>query len=599
MSTISTKNDNLEILRHSASHILAAAVLEMFPDAKFGIGPAIENGFYYDFDLPRTLIPEDLPLLEEKMRKIIQANYPFEKQEIDVKKASGLFKKAKQDYKAELIKDILKGTKSLKRDLVPKVSIYKTGNFIDLCAGPHIDSTGEIKSDAFKLTKISGAYWKGSEKNKMLQRIYGTAWNSKKELDEYLHMLDEAEKRDHRKLGKELDLFVFSETIGKGLPLWTEKGTIIRRELERFIVDEEIKRGYKHVCTPDIAKIDLYKKSGHYPYYKDSMYAPITIDEEQFMLRPMSCPHHFELYLSKPHSYRELPMRIAELVKLYRYEKSGELTGLVRVRNFCLADAHIICADKKQAKQEITSALDLIEYATNILGLKMGTNYWYRLSLGDRKDEKKYFKDDKSWDEAEKVLKEVLKERECTFVETENEAAFYGPKIDIQMKNASGKEDTAFTVQYDFVMPKKFKLTYIDDKGKEKEAIVVHRSSIGCIERLIAFLIEHYAGNFPLWLSPVQVEIIPVSEKFIDYAEKVEKQLKENNIRASLNRADETLGKKIREAQKQKINYMLIIGEKEQSAEIVAIRERAKGDLGTMKAEEFIKKISQEIKDKI
>jgi len=595
------KENKLSILRHSTAHLLAVAVLRMFPEAKLGIGPAIEDGFYYDFDLPRTLIPEDLPILEDKMRAIIKENYAFEKQEIDAKKAAELFKKAKQTYKVELIKDIqktLEGTKSLQGDLVPnKITIYKTGSFVDLCAGPHLDSTGEIKADALKLLKIAGAYWRGDEKNKMLQRIYGTAFENKDDLDEYLHRLEETEKRDHRKIGKDLDLFIFSDLVGKGLPLFTEKGSIIRRELERFIVDEELKRGYKHVYTPEIAKVDLYKTSGHYPYYKDSMYPIMKVDTEELILRPMTCPHHFQLYASRPRTYKELPMRIAELAKQFRYEKSGELTGLIRVRSFCLADAHIICR-KDQAASEINSVLDLIEYVASIFGLQSAIDYRYRLSLGDRKDNKKYFKDDEAWNFAENVLREVLTKRKSPFFEAAGEAAFYGPKIDIQMKNVAGKEDTAFTVQYDFVMPKRFNLVYADKDGLKKETVVIHRSSIGAIERFMAFLIEHYAGAFPLWLSPIQVEIIPISEKFKDYGQKIDSLLKENGIRSQMRDADETLGKRIREAQQQKINYMLIIGEKEIEADNVAVRNREQGDLGAMKIDDFIKKIEEEMASK-
>jgi len=595
------KENKLSILRHSTAHLLAVAVLRMFPEAKLGIGPAIEDGFYYDFDLPRTLIPEDLPILEDKMRAIIKENYAFEKQEIDAKKAAELFKKAKQTYKVELIKDIqkaLEGTKSLQGDLVPnKITIYKTGSFVDLCAGPHLDSTGEIKADALKLLKIAGAYWRGDEKNKMLQRIYGTAFENKDDLDEYLHRLEETEKRDHRKIGKDLDLFIFSDLVGKGLPLFTEKGSIIRRELERFIVDEELKRGYKHVYTPEIAKVDLYKTSGHYPYYKDSMYPIMKVDNEELILRPMTCPHHFQLYASRPRTYKELPMRIAELAKQFRYEKSGELTGLIRVRSFCLADAHIICR-KDQAASEINSVLDLIEYVASIFGLQSAIDYRYRLSLGDRKDNKKYFKDDEAWNFAENVLREVLTKRKSPFFEAAGEAAFYGPKIDIQMKNVAGKEDTAFTVQYDFVMPKRFNLVYADKDGLKKETVVIHRSSIGAIERFMAFLIEHYAGAFPLWLSPIQVEIIPISEKFKDYGQKIDSLLKENGIRSQMRDADETLGKRIREAQQQKINYMLIIGEKEIEADNVAVRNREQGDLGAMKIDDFIKKIEEEMASK-
>lgn len=584
------KNDN-EKLKHSTAHVLAAAVLEMFPETKFGMGPATEDGFFYDFDLPRTLIPEDLEILEEKMKKIIKENHPFEKADAKISDVEKDFIYLKQDYKVEIIND-------LKKEGEKKVSVYRTGDFVDLCKGPHLKSTKEINPQAFKLIRISGAYWKSDENREQLQRIYGVVFNDKKELKEYLHQQEEAKKRDHRKLGEELGLFVFSETVGKGLPLWTEKGATIRRELERFIQDEEIKRGYKHVSTPDIAKLDLYKKSGHYPYYKDSMYSPIEIDKEKFMLRPMSCPHHFELYLSQKRSYRELPIRIAELAKLYRYEKSGELSGLVRVRGFCLADAHIICADEKQAAEEIEKALDLIEYAAEVLGLKMGENYWYRLSLGNREDEKKYFKDDKAWDKAEKSLRDVLNKRKGNFVEAENEAAFYGPKIDIQMKNVSGKEDTAFTVQYDFVMPKRFELNYVAKDGKEKEAIVIHRSSIGAIERIIAFLIEHHAGALPAWLSPTQVSIITVSEKFNKYAEEVAEKLRDNKVRIELNNRDESLGKRIREEEKQKVPYILVVGEKEMKDSSVNVRTRGEKEQKTIKLASFIKNITKEIVDK-
>lgn len=404
-------------------------------------------------------------------------------------------------------------------------------------------------------------------------------------------------ENDHKKLGKELDLFVFSDTVGKGLPLWTPKGATLRREIERWVVDEELKDGYLHVYTPDIAKLDLYKKSGHYPYYKDSMYAPIQIEDEQFMLRPMTCPHHFELYLSKPHSYRELPMRIAELAKLYRFEQSGELMGLLRVRSFCLADAHII-ATKEQAKSEVNRVLDLIERMVKTLGLVYGKDYHYRLSLGNRSDEKKYYKDDSAWDDAEQVLREVLNERKDKFVEAPGEAAFYGPKIDIQMKNANGKEDTAFTVQYDFVMPKRFNLTYINDKGEEVQPIVIHRSSIGAIERTIAFLIERYAGAFPTWLAPVQVEILPIADRHLDFAKSVESELKSANIRVEINNKAETLSAKIREAQTQKIPYMLVIGDKEAQSGKVSVRGRGGKDFGQITTIEFIKNIQLEIDNK-
>jgi threonyl-tRNA synthetase len=403
-------------------------------------------------------------------------------------------------------------------------------------------------------------------------------------------------EHDHKKLGKELDLFAFSDSVGKGLPLFTPKGSVIRRELERFIVDEEIKRGYLHVYTPDIAKLDLYKKSGHYPHYKDSMYAPIEIDKEQFMLRPMTCPHHFELYLRKPVSYRELPMRIAELAKLYRYEQSGEIMGLQRVRTFCLADAHIICANEEQAVDEISRALDLIEYVTSVFGLKLDVDYRYRLSLGDRVNTEKYYKNDAGWEKAEKLLRELMQKRGSKFEEAKDEAAFYGPKIDIQMKNVNGKEDTAFTVQYDLCMPDRFDLSYIGEDGGKHRVFVVHRSSIGAIERIMAFLIEKYGGAFPLWLSPVQVRVLPVSEKHNSYAQEILSELKAVNIRAEVDDSNETLGKKIRAGKTEKIPYLLVVGDKEVEARTVSVESRDHGKQDVASLSDFIKKAGEEIR---
>lgn len=408
----------------------------------------------------------------------------------------------------------------------------------------------------------------------------------------------EEKSNDHKKLGRELDLFTFSNTVGKGLPLWTARGATIRRELERFIVDEEISRGYQHVYTPDIAKLDLYKKSGHYPHYKDSMYAPIVIDDEEFMLRPMTCPHHFELYLRKPWSYRELPMRIAELAQLYRYEQSGELMGLQRVRTFCLADAHIICASEEQAVDEIGHALDLIEHVAGVFGLKQGEDFKYRLSLGDRSNTEKYYKDDAAWEKGEDLLRKLMQKRGQPFIEAKDEAAFYGPKIDIQMKNANGKEDTAFTVQYDFCMPNRFNLTYVGEDGKEHQCFVVHRSSIGAIERIMAFLIEHYAGAFPLWLSPVQVKILPISENHLSYAKEILEKLQKSRIRVELDDSNETLGKKIRNGKTEKIPYLVIIGDKEIEGKTISIESRDNGQIGTKSIEEFISLIEKEIEDK-
>lgn len=403
---------------------------------------------------------------------------------------------------------------------------------------------------------------------------------------------------DHRRLGKELGLFTFSDLVGTGLPIWLPKGATVRRILERFITDTEIAWGYDHVYTPDIAKLDLYKTSGHYPYYKDSMYAPIIIDEHEFMLRPMTCPHHFQLYADRPRSYRELPMRIAELAKLYRYEGSGELAGLVRVRSFCLADAHIICKDKEQASEEVSKALDLIEHISSIFGLKLGEDYSYRLSLGDRADDKKYYKNDTAWDEGEEILRAVLKKRSGDFVEAEGEAAFYGPKIDIQMRDVRGKENTAFTVQYDFCMPDRFDLTYIDADGKEKRPVVIHRSSIGAIERVMAFLIEKYAGAFPTWLAPVQAVILPIGEGHRAFAEEVAQHLRKAGIRIELDASDESLGKRIRTAKMQKVPYLVVIGDKEVEARSITLEHREDGSLGIMPLTEAIEKILQAIEAK-
>lgn len=568
---------NLDHIRHSLAHLLAASVLELWPDTRHAIGPAIDDGFYFDFEFSHPLLESHLPKIEKKMREILPTWKTFERAEMSAAEAKELYKD--NPYKRELIDELTSKGET--------ITFYRSGSYQDLCRGGHVEDASEINPDAFKLDRIAGAYWRGNEKNPMLTRVYGVAFESKEELDAYLLRQEEAKKRDHRVLGKELGLFVFSEAVGKGLPLWTEKGAAIRRVLERFVVDEEIRRGYTHVITPDIANLGLYKKSGHYPYYKDSMYAPITIDDEEYMLRPMTCPHHFELYLSRPRSYRELPMRIAEVAKLYRYEQSGELTGLIRLRAFSLADAHIICADKEQAAQEVAGALDLIEYMVGKFDLKMGENYWYRLSLGDRDNSEKYFKNDVAWDDGEAMLRDVLTKRQCHFVEAPGEAAFYGPKIDVQMRNFSGKEDTAFTVQYDFVMPSRFNLTYAASDGTDKLAVVVHRSSIGAIERIIAFLIEHYAGAFPFWLAPVQVTVLPVSEKFQEYAGSVLQKLRERGIRAELDASDETLGKKIRAAELQKIPYLFVIGEREQTSQTVSVRERGIGDKGATKLEEI------------
>ncbi|HRI06129.1 MAG TPA: threonine--tRNA ligase [Candidatus Dojkabacteria bacterium] len=577
----------LERMRHTASHILAQAVLKFYPDTKLGIGPAIDDGFYYDFEFAEPISEEDLERFEKEMKRIIDENLPMKQSFMKRKDAEKYLKEKDQKFKLELLKDIPD----------KEISFYITGDnqFVDMCRGPHVESTGKV--GAVKLKSIAGAYWRGDEKRPMLTRIYGFAFDTKKELNNYIELLAEAEKRDHRVLGKELGLFIYSDLVGKGLPLWTAKGATIRRILERFIVDEEIKRGYQHVYTPDIAKIELYKTSGHYPYYKDSMYAPIKVDDEEFMLRPMTCPHHFELYSAQKRSYRELPMRIAELAKLYRYEKSGELSGLIRVRSFCLADAHII-AMPSQAHDEINRALDLIEYAAGVFGLEPNKDYRYRLSLGDRSNSEKYFKDDESWDFAENVLREVLAKRDVESYEAPGEAAFYGPKIDIQMKNILGKEDTAFTVQYDFVMPKRFDLKYSDDKGEEQEPVVIHRSSIGAIERIIAFLIEKYGGVFPLWMAPVQVKVLPISDAQADYARQVTERLQSEDIRVILDDRNETLQYRIRDGEVNKIPYMVIVGNKEIETNTVSVRSHGSKEIGLMKIDEFVQALNKEIESK-
>ncbi len=586
MGSNDNKEEKLQIVRHSLSHVMAAAVQSQFPGVKFGIGPAIDNGFYYDFELTCSLTPEDLPVIETKMKELIKKGVTFNKENISMEEAKKLFKD--QPYKLELIEELKDG----------EITIYRSGEFVDLCAGPHVETTKQIPFDGFKLDKIAGAYWRGSEKNPMLQRVYGLAFRNRKELEEYIALQEEIKKRDHRVIGKELDLFVFSDLVGKGLPIFTEKGSIIRRTLERFVVDEELKRGYKHIYTPDLANVELYKTSGHYPYYKETMYPVMKVDEEELILRPMTCPHHFQYYASKPRSYKELPFRIAELAKQFRYEKSGELTGLMRVRSFCLADSHIVC-QKEQANNELNNVLDLIEYVAGVLGYKAGENYRYRLSLGDRKEDKKYYKDDESWDYAENVLRQVLKQRNANFFEAEKEAAFYGPKIDIQMKNVSGKEETAFTVQYDFVMPKRFKLTYIDSDGKEKEPIVIHRSSIGAIERTMAFLIEYYAGAFPVWLSPVQVAVIPVSDQYLEYARKIDAELKPFNVRVKVDDSTERMNQKIRRAQLEKIPCMVIVGEKEVADNTVSVRLRSNKQLPAMSFAQFKEKMLGVIDNKV
>ncbi len=594
------KEQQLEIKRHSLAHILATAVLEMFPEAKFATGPAIENGFYYDFDLPRTLIPEDLPILEKKMKEIIKKNFPFEKQVIKHSKAIELFKKAKQDYKTEILEDEAAGE---------EVFLYRTDGFVDLCKGPHLDSTGEIDFRSFKLTKIAGAYWRGDEKNKMLQRIYGIAFENKKELAEYQTKMKEAEKRDHRKLGKELDLFLTDSLVGQGLILWQPKGALLWRIMEDFWYEEHLKAGYELVRTPHIGNRKLWETSGHWGFYNESMYPPLEIGQnlkdiqkgkkaivkEECLLKPMNCPFHIVIYNSKPRSYRELPIRWAESATVYRYEKSGELSGLTRARGFTQDDAHIICA-KEQAEEELKKVLDFIIFVFKSFGFN---EYKVYLSVRDS-ETKKYAGSDENWNFTEKVLEKVAQEKNLDIEKDVGGAVFYGPKLDFKIKDCLGREWQCSTLQYDFNLPEKFDMTYINKKGEKERPFMLHRALFGSFERFIGVLIEHYAGAFPVWLSPVQVKILPVSsEKHLDYAKKVHSLLLENNIRAEIDSDNETIGKKIREAEKQKIPYMLVVGDKESENNSVAVRARGLRDIKDMGIEKFVEKVGKEVEGKI
>ncbi|NIA11585.1 MAG: threonine--tRNA ligase [Nitrospiraceae bacterium] len=578
--------NNLEIKRHSLAHVLAAAVLEMFPEAKFGVGPNIANGFYYDFDLPRTLIPEDLPILEKKMKKIIKQNLPFDKKVIDHKKAVELFKKAKQDYKVEILGDEAKEK---------EVSLYKIGNFVDLCKGPHLDSAGEIDIKSFKLTKIAGAYWRGDEKNKMLQRIYGIAFDNKKKLNEYLEMVKEAEKRDHRKLGQELELFIFDEEVGAGLPLWLPKGALLKQIIMDFALNTYLKNGYELVSTPHIASSKLWSHSGHLDFYGENMYNSFGIEDEEYLLKPMNCPFHVKIYKHKKRSYRELPFRWTEMGTVYRYERSGTLHGLTRVRGFTQDDAHIICAPE-QLYGELEKALDLTFYMLNTFGF---SEFEINLSTRDPKNKNKFIGNDKSWEKAETELKKVIEKSGRQFTYDIGGAVFYGPKIDIKVSDTLGRKWQLSTIQFDFNLPSRFEMSYIGEDGKEHTPFMIHRALLGSLERFIGVLIEHYAGAFPLWLSPVQVKILPVSsEKHSDYAQKINSLLLKNNIRVEIDDSNETIGKKVREAEKQKIPYMLVVGDKESENNSVAVRTRGFRKIESLEIGKFIERVGRKAEEK-
>ncbi|MCH1642328.1 threonine--tRNA ligase [Paenibacillus timonensis] len=578
--------DGLEIMRHSSAHLMAQAVKRLFgnKEVKLGIGPVIEDGFYYDMDLEHPLNPEDLQKIEKEMERIIGENLPITRREVSREEAVAIFTELGDPYKLELIRD-------LPEDSV--ISIYDQGEFFDLCRGPHVPSTGKIK--VFKLLSVAGAYWRGNSNNKMLQRIYGTAFMKKAELDQHLHMLEEAKKRDHRKLGKELNIFTFNNLVGQGLPIWLPKGATVRRTLERYIVDIEERLGYQHVYTPVLGNVDLYKTSGHWDHYQDDIFPKMAIDTEEFILRPMNCPHHMMVYKSDMRSYRDLPIRIAELGMQHRYEMSGALTGLHRVRSMTLNDAHIFCR-LDQIKDEFSRVLDLIKQVYNDFGIH---EYRFRLSYRDPQDTEKYFQDDKMWNTAQRMLREVVEEAGLPFFEAEGEAAFYGPKLDVQIKTALGKEETLSTVQIDFLLPERFELEYVGDDGAKHRPVVLHRGILGTMERFTAFLLENFAGNLPLWLAPVQAKVIPVSGNFDAYARQVEDKLRAAGIRAESDLRNEKLGYKIREAQLEKLPYMFVVGESEQSAGTVSVRKRGEGDLGAKAVDEVVAQLQDEIRNHV
>ncbi len=576
----------LETLRHSTSHLMALAIKNIYPNVKFGIGPAIERGFYYDFELSHSLASEDLPKIEKEMKKIIKQDLKFEKKELSLTQAQKTFKN--QPYKLELIKELAK-------DKNQSVTVYQLGDFIDLCKGPHLKSTKQINPKAFKLTSVAGAYWKGDEKNKMLQRIYGIAFIEEKELNQHLKQQAEAKKRDHRILGQKLELFMFDEEVGAGLPLWLPKGAILRQEIMDFALKTYLKKGYQPVLTPHIASEKLWQHSGHLDFYHEDMYNSFGIDEEQYRLKPMNCPLQVTMYKSKPRSYRELPIRWTEMGTVYRYEKSGVLHGLTRVRGFTQDDAHIICRPD-QLYQELKNCLEITLYILKTFGFE---DFEMNVSVRDPKNKKKFIGQDKNWDLAEKELKKALKDSGFDKYELDvGGAVFYGPKIDVKVADSIGRKWQLSTIQFDFNLPGRFNMEYIGQDGNKHAPYMIHRALLGSLERFIGVYIEHVAGAFPVWLSPVQVQIIPVSQKFNDYGEKIKKQLFEQDIRAELNNNDDTLGRKIREGELQKIPYLLIVGEKEQKNKTVSVRRRDKGDLGSAKTEKFIQQIKEEIEKK-
>lgn len=581
----------IDTIRHSLSHIMAHAVKDIFEDVKFGIGPTIENGFYYDFDIlevekhgskrglaQRTLTPEDLPRIEKRMRELIKQNIKFEKKVISKTEAKKMFKN--QPYKLDLIKEI-KGD---------KVTIYKSGEFTDLCAGPHVRNTKEINPDAFKLVKIAGAYWRGNEKNPMLQRIYGVAFNTKKELDEYFKQIEEAEKRDHRLLGQKLDLYSIDDEVGPGLILWHPKGALLRQIIEDYWIKEHLANGYELVRTPHIGRIKLWQTSGHTNFYKENMFSPMKVEDDEYLIKPMNCPFHIKIYKSQTRSYRNLPLRWAELGTVYRYERSGVLHGLTRVRGFTQDDAHIICTPE-QLGSEVMAAVRFGIRMLKKFGFKD-----YKIYLATRP--KKYVGSLKDWKRATNTLKYVLDKLKLKYETDPEGGVFYGPKIDIKIKDSLEREWQCTTVQFDFNLPERFDMVYIDKKGKKQRPYMVHRALLGSIERFVGVLLEHYAGALPLWLSPEQIWIVPVGSKHRKYAKKLGKQLQELGFRVVVRDENATVSKKIREGEIQKIPYILVVGDKEEKEKSVRVRDRKKGDIGMMRLEKFIEKVQNEIRKK-
>jgi len=568
---------------HSSAHLMAAAVESLFPGTKFGIGPPIETGFYYDIDMgDHALTGEDLKRIEERMYELAAKDEPYMREEKNWEDAVAYFRQKGDPYKLELLEE-LKGQ---------SITFYRSGNFTDLCYGPHLASWGRIK--AIKLLNVAGAYWRGSEKNKMLQRIYGVTFPTKQELDQHLYRLEEAKRRDHRKLGQELELFLLTPKVGGGLALWLPKGTVIREELENFLRSEQKKRGYLPVVTPHIGNINLYKTSGHYPYYKDSQFSPLQVEDEEYLLKPMNCPHHFQIYAARPRSYRDLPIRIAEFGTVYRYEQSGELSGLIRVRSFTVDDSHMFVR-QDQLKDELIDVIDLIQLVFTTLGF---SDFKTRLSFRDPKNKDKYGGEDAMWIQAEKDIKEAADEMRLDYYVAVGEAAFYGPKIDFMVRDVLGRTWQLGTVQADYVMPERFDLEYTGADGQKHRPVVIHRAPFGSMERFIGVMIEHFAGEFPLWLSPVQVAVLPITDQQAQYAQEVYNQLKTSGIRAELDDRNEKVGYKIRDWELKKVPYMLILGEKEKTNGTVSVRQHKKGDLGAVTRESFLSKTLETIQRK-